>query len=41
MSRNQIGDFHFKSRILNFFEVTRVAHSLGRYTNALKMSKVI
>ena len=41
MSRNQIGEFHFKSRILNFFEVARVAHSLGQYTDALKMSKDI
>ena len=41
MSLNQIGDFHFKSRILNLFEVARVALSLGKYTNALKMSKDI
>ena len=41
MSRNQIGEFHFKSRILNFFEVARVAHSLEQYTDALKMSKDI
>ena len=41
MSLHQIGDFHFKSRILNLFEVARVALSLGKYTNALKMSKDI